>query len=117
MSQFLLLVIGVMLVLVVCMLMVCVMWVKALLRSKVNAAHQDILQQIAMLNEGLEGLRKYLYEIDPQFDDERHAFGMMEHYDNPSVHAAYEALLVSKETVGKRLLATKFVSRKQPKKG
>jgi hypothetical protein len=41
----------------------------------------------------------------------------MEHYDNPSVHAAYDALLVSKEKAGKRVLATKFVTGKQPKKG
>jgi hypothetical protein len=117
MSQFLLLVMGVMLVVAACMLMACVIWVRGLLRSEVKSAHQDILRQIAKLNEALEGLRIYLYEIDSQFDEERHAFGMMEHYDNPSVHAAYDALLVSKEKAGKRVLATKFVTGKQPKKG
>jgi uncharacterized membrane protein len=65
-------------------------------------------KEIAALHEKMEGLRRYLYEIDPQFDDERasrKAFDQGEH-----TLAGYDdcKLKESKQRSGKRTLDSPF---------
>jgi hypothetical protein len=60
------------------------------------------------LMESFDGLRDYLYEIDPQFDDERESRRAFE--KNESMFAGMNdmELLLQKEASGKRTLTTRF---------
>jgi hypothetical protein len=89
---------------------VCLVWIRVSVLSRVDEARDELLREISVLNETLEGLRTYMYEIDPQFDEERNALAMAEHYDNCSVHKTYEDLLTNRKQDGRRMLATKFLA-------
>jgi hypothetical protein len=66
--------------------------------------------------EHFNGLREYLYEIDPQFNDERESRSRFEtHMADPSKGGMFSGmddmeLLREKEKAGKRTLNTPFVS-------
>ena len=80
-------------------------WTFAKLLAPVDKKLDDVLAQ-------LEGLRQYLYEIDPQFDDERASNAQME-ADRQSpeggVGAMFDSFLMrDKEDAGKRTLNTRF---------
>lgn len=64
-------------------------------------------QQEAILSK-LEGLRAYLYEIDPQFDDERRSSNDLD--DERNIFSAMDdmQLLQKKEAEGRRTLNTPF---------
>jgi hypothetical protein len=63
-----------------------------------------------------DGLREYLYEIDPQFDDERESSDRFEEHmsaqDNNDMFAGMNnmKLIRDKQKAGKRTLNTPFVS-------
>ena len=63
--------------------------------------------------ESLDGLRDYLYEIDPQFDDERQLLANLhESLDNGSVSFSgmnHMELIKKKELKGKRTLNTPLI--------
>jgi len=72
-----------------------------------NVALHSVHKKLDILDEQFGGLRRYLYEIDPQFDDERaalkHVFdgallGGKDHLD----------LMKHKEAEGRRTLNTLF---------
>jgi hypothetical protein len=80
------------------------------LNTRLQVVHKkldDILDQF-------EGLRRYLYEIDPQFDDER---SLSDEFDGKLAKGvdtgfsapAHIALLERKEKRGRRTLTTRFV--------
>ena len=56
----------------------------------------------------LAGLREYMYEIDPQFDDERASWEY--YYDDQTIVSGMDAeeLVSKKEAEGKRTLRTPF---------
>ncbi len=61
--------------------------------------------------ETFDGLREYLYEIDPQFDDERES--LRDLYEGKNLFAGmYDMELMDrKEEEGKRTLQTRFLAR------
>lgn len=81
-----------------------------------NNRLRDVHRKLDLTLECLDGLKEYLYEIDPQFDDERelnqeladsldgkpaNVFAGMEHME----------LIKRKESAGRRTLLTPFVTR------
>lgn len=74
-----------------------------------NTKLQDVHKKLDRITSYLDGLREYLYEIDPQFDDERNAilrFNNRE--DDPFAGADLLELIKRKESAGKRNLETPF---------
>jgi len=70
---------------------------------------KNMQRQLDLVLSNFDGLRNYLYEIDPQFDDERHSDNDLADIDaNPM--AAYDdlQLLQRKESAGRRTLNTRF---------
>jgi|694.fasta_scaffold121355_5 hypothetical protein len=63
-----------------------------------------------------DGLRNYLYEIDPQFDDERESLKAFE--EGMSIFSGIDdlELINKKESDGKRTLNTTFIQSDAPKK-
>lgn len=76
--------------------------------AHVNAKTQEVKDKIDRVMEQLDGLREYLYEIDPQFDDERASNAAFERGDD--MFAGYEdfKLIEKKEREGRRTLNTPF---------
>jgi hypothetical protein len=74
-----------------------------------NLRLQKVHDKLDLVLESFNGLRDYLYEIDPQFDDERvnreafesgaHTFAGMDDHD----------LLKRKSELGQRTLSTSFL--------
>lgn len=60
--------------------------------------------------DAIDGLRDYLYEIDPQFDDERELDQAFESGDSLFAGANHLDLLRKKREEGKRTLNTSFLS-------
>ena len=76
------------------------------LSSRLDEAHK----KIDLILESFDGLRRYLYEIDPQFDDERESNKDMEDINaNPMSSYHDLKLLEQKEAAGRRTLNTPFV--------
>ena len=80
----------------------------ASMREKISSMEK----KLDLTLETLDGLRRYLYEIDPQFDDERASESEMNDAMS-SPMAAYDdlKLIESKEAAGKRTLTTRFTDR------
>lgn len=65
-------------------------------------------KKLDSLQQAFEGLREYLYEIDPQFDDERHSQHDFE-YNAALFSGVKETELQRKKRLaGKRTLTTPF---------
>jgi hypothetical protein len=74
------------------------------LNERLKAVHQ----KLDGLSESFNGLRDYLYEIDPQFDDER-ILGQAEFDSGPAINRLTLAELEKrKRSNGHRILTTNF---------
>ncbi|MBK9162233.1 MAG: hypothetical protein IPM27_12030 [Nitrosomonadales bacterium] len=80
-----------------------------------NTRLLDVHKKLDKVLDEFNGLRLYLYEIDPQFDDEREALQRFldEHNADSNFGAAFAAmddieLNRRKEEQGKRTLSTRF---------
>jgi hypothetical protein len=80
----------------VVMLIIAVAW-------DTNRRIQKVNERVEKVIEHLSGLRQYLYEIDPQFDDERRANVGDYHADQK-----WRELLAQKKESGRRTLETTF---------
>lgn len=74
-----------------------------------NERLKRVHDKLDRILEAFDGLRDYLYEIDPQFDDERESLSALE--SNESMFAGMNdmELISRKEKEGKRTLHTPFV--------
>lgn len=74
-----------------------------------NDRLRRVHEKLDLLLDNFNGLREYLYEIDPQFDDERQSQEAFE--NNESMFAGMDnlKLCTQKEKDGKRTLSTSFV--------
>lgn len=72
------------------------------LNSRLERVHTKLDQ----LLENFDGLRAYLYEIDPQFDDERASWEAFENDESMFAGMNDMELLRQKESAGKRTLNT-----------
>lgn len=74
-----------------------------------NERLKRVHEKLDRIVETFDGLRDYLYEIDPQFDDERESDRAFE--NNESMFAGINdmELIRRKEKDGKRTLNTPFV--------
>jgi hypothetical protein len=79
----------------------------AYMNARLRLTHEKLDRVLEEFN----GLREYLYEIDPQFDDERLARDA--HKQRKSVFSGMndQNLLRMKRKAGKRTLSTPFVGR------
>ena len=83
------------------------------LNERLKSVHAKLDAVLDQFN----GLREYLYEIDPQFDDERESRQQFEKHMSDSNSGDMFAgmddmeLIRKKEKAGKRTLDTSFVSR------
>jgi len=83
------------------------------LNEKLKAVHE----KLDWLSDNFNGLREYIYEIDPQFDDERESRDRFnEHMADPESGDMFAGmndmeLIREKEKAGKRTLNTPFVDR------
>ena len=82
------------------------------LNERLKSVHAKLDSVLDQFN----GLRKYLYEIDPQFDDQRESSERCEeHMSAPDSNDMFSGmndmeLIREKEKAGKRTLNTPFVS-------
>jgi hypothetical protein len=82
------------------------------LNERLKSVHAKLDSVLDQFN----GLREYLYEIDPQFDDERESSDRFEkHMSAPESNDIFAGmndmeLISEKEKVGRRTLNTPFVS-------
>ena len=77
------------------------------LSKRLDEAHKKIDRAL----QNFIGLRNYLYEIDPQFDDERQSNSDMDDFDtNPMAAVDDMQLIERKEAAGRRTLNTPFES-------
>ena len=72
-----------------------------------NEALKSVHKKLDVLDEQFGGLRRYLYEIDPQFDDERAA---LKHVFDGALLGGKDQLdlMKHKEAEGRRTLNTLF---------
>jgi len=81
-----------------------------------NARLKSVHAKLDSVLRQFDGLREYLYEIDPQFDDERESSerfkGHMSNQDSNDMFAGMNDIELTreKEKAGKRTLNTPFVS-------
>lgn len=74
------------------------------LKSKLDSAHRKLDRTLA----AFDGLRKYLYEKDPQFDDERHLLDHLASRTALDGGASHLELVERKKQHSKRTLNTSF---------
>lgn len=80
-----------------------------------NERLKSVRAKLDAMFEQFNGLREYLYAIDPQFDDERASLARVEtHMEDPSKGGMFAGmdnweLLQEKRKAGKRTLNTPFV--------
>ncbi len=74
------------------------------LNEKLKSVHKKLDRVL----EAFDGLRNYLYEIDPQFNDERQSNLAIENYESFAAMDDME-LITRKEQNGKRTLNTPFI--------
>lgn len=77
----------------------------------INVKFSELNGRIDLLLENFNGLREYLYEIDPQFDDERELAKAFQ--DEESMFAGMDdlELQLRKREEGKRTLNSTFLNR------
>lgn len=77
----------------------------------INVKFSDLNGRIDLLLENFNGMREYLYEIDPQFDDERELAKAFQ--DEESMFAGMDdlELQLRKREEGKRTLNSTFLNR------
>ena len=78
------------------------------IRHIINKRHEELDAKIDGLYRQFEGLRNYLYEIDPQFDDERRAAKDFEEGVDMYSGQREMELIRSKQAEGRRILLTPF---------
>ena len=76
------------------------------LNERLKAVHTKLDSILEQFN----GLREYLYEIDPQFDDERESRAAFENDESMFAGMNDMELVRDKKKAGKRTLNTPFVS-------
>lgn len=76
--------------------------------AAINAKLDSLHKKLDLVLSNFDGLREYLYEIDPQFDDERAAEADMA--DESNMFGGYDHLKLyeRKKADGKRTLNTRF---------
>lgn len=74
-----------------------------------NLKLQKVHDKLDRITEEFNGLREYLYEIDPQFDDERSARGALEVGEDNYAGADYMEIETRKRRTGARTLNTPFI--------
>jgi len=74
-----------------------------------NQRLQKVHQKLDLLLENFNGLRNYLYEIDPQFDDERRASEAVESDAHSFAGKDELDLRKRKVALGKRTLSSTFL--------
>ena len=74
-----------------------------------NERLKRVHEKMDRILESFDGLRNYLYEIDPQFDDERESRSAFENNDSMLAGMNDMVLIRKKETEGKRTLNTPLV--------
>jgi hypothetical protein len=74
-----------------------------------NERLRHVHRKLDIVLEEFNGLREYLYEIDPQFNDERESLARV-HADDPPLLSGLDdmQLLDRKRAAGKRTLNTPF---------
>lgn len=82
------------------------------LNEKLNEVHAKLDKTL----DCFDGLREYLYEIDPQFDDERESLQMLNQsldQEGGDMFAGMDDMQLTndKERLGKRTLNTPFIAR------
>lgn len=75
----------------------------------VNERLRRVHEKMDRILETFDGLRNYLYEIDPQFDDERESHTAFENNDSMFAGMNDMELIRKKEAEGKRTLNTPFI--------
>ena len=73
-----------------------------------NEALKSVHRKLDVLDEQFGGLRRYLYEIDPQFDDEREAWKEFEKGTSMLGGMHHMDLTRQREAEGRRTLNTPF---------
>lgn len=73
-----------------------------------NLLFSELHEKLDTILDRFDGLRTYLYEMDPQFDDEREALGAF--FSDSSAGKDHIDLLKRKRELGKRTLDTLFDS-------
>ena len=81
----------------------------------INDRLEKIHKRFDRIEGALDGLREYLYEIDPQFDDERKAAQRFHDHMNDDKNDIFSGmdhckLIQKKKSENKRTLNTPFVS-------
>ena len=74
-----------------------------------NERLKRVHDKLDRITEAFDGLRQYLYEIDPQFDDERESHLAFENKESMFAGMNDMELVRRKEKEGKRTLNTPFV--------
>ena len=74
------------------------------LKTQLESAHRKLDRTLA----SFDGLRRYLYEIDPQFDDERHLLDHLASRTALDAGANHLELVQRKKERSKRTLSTSF---------
>lgn len=74
-----------------------------------NARLKRVHEKLDRTLEALDGLRDYLYEIDPQFNDERESRRAFNNDESMFAGMNDMELIRKKEAEGKRTLITPFV--------
>ena len=74
-----------------------------------NERLKHVHDKLDRVLETFDGLRDYLYEIDPQFDDERESRRAFENNESMFAGMSDMELIRRKQQEGKRTLNTQFV--------
>lgn len=74
-----------------------------------NERLKHVHEKLDRVLEAFDGLRDYLYEIDPQFDDERESRAAFESRDSMFAGMSDMELIRRKEQEGKRTLNAPFI--------
>jgi hypothetical protein len=85
-------------------------WYLSARLREVHLKFEEVHLKLDRVLANFEGLRNYLYEIDPQFDDERESNKAV--FDDTALFAAMDdiELLKRKRDEGRRTLNTPFVA-------
>ena len=76
-----------------------------------NTRLREVHRKLDLVFECFDGLREYLYEIDPQFDDERRSSEAFSNEESLFAGMNDMELLKRKKADGKRTLNTPFIRR------
>lgn len=76
--------------------------------SNLHEKISELKKKTDLIISALDGLREYLYEIDPQFDDERETARAFENDEHIFAGMDDLKLLMNKREQGKRTLNTTF---------